>query len=159
MTKIFAEGNIIALHENEKGIYGASAECCLDLIKTINNPSFLCAFDFANFVHCGEDPLFAYNMLKEYITYFHIKDFSQKTANNVLCGTGDGKISEILNLAYKDGYSGFLTLEPHLVLFGALQGLELVEADEIIKENLYEDGRAGFTAQYNAIRKIVSEIV
>ena len=159
MTKIFAEGDVIALHENEKDIYGDTGARCLDLVKTVNNPSFRCVFDFANFVQCREDVLSCYDMLKEYISYFHIKDYSTKTENNILCGTGEGKIGEILKLAYKNGYSGFLTLEPHLVLFSALQSLELAEADEVIKENLYEDGRAGFTAQYNAVTKIVSEIV
>lgn len=159
MSKIFAEGNVIALHENEKDIYGDTAARCLDLVKTVNSPAFRCVFDFANFVQCREDVLGSYNMLKEYISYFHIKDYSTKTENNVLCGTGEGRISDILKLAYADGYSGFLTLEPHLVLFSALQSLELVEADEVIKENLYEDGRAGFSAQYNAISKIVSEII
>lgn len=159
MAKIFADGNVIALHENEKDIYGDTAERCLDLVKTINAPSFRCAFDFANFVQCKEDVLNCYNILKEYIAYFHIKDFSTKTENNILCGTGEGRISDILKLAYADGYSGFLTLEPHLVLFSALQALELDDADEVIKENLYEDGCAGFTAQYNATVKIVSEIV
>ena len=40
----------------------------------------------------------------------------------MLCGTGEGKIPELLHKAIvEEGYTGFLTLEPHLVLFDAAQ--------------------------------------
>ena len=37
-------------------------------------PAFQCTFDFANFVQCRQDTLEAYDMLKPYISYIHVKD-------------------------------------------------------------------------------------
>jgi len=159
MNDIFASGNIICLHENEKGIYGATADRCVDLISTINSKNYRGIFDFANFVQCREDVMQCFEKLKDYIDYFHIKDYDSVSDMNILCGTGEGRISDILKIAYDRGFKGFLTLEPHLVLFGTLKTLELEAAEDIIKENLYEDGLSGFTSQYNALKEIVSNIV
>ena len=50
----------------------------------------------------------------------------------MLCGTGEGKIPELLHKAIvEEGYTGFLTLEPHLVLFDSLQSLETTDAKNI----------------------------
>ena len=68
-----------------------------------------------------------------------------------LCGTGEGKIKEILERAVREeGYEGFLTLEPHLVVFDALKSLELADADSIIRENKATDGAEGSALQYYA---------
>lgn len=158
ITEIFARGGIIALHENEKDIYGDTAARCLDLFQTVNSDAFRGIFDFANFVQCGSDPRADFDLLEDFIDYFHIKDAVFSTSDNVLCGTGDGKIAEILSLAKQHGFQGFLTLEPHLVLFSTLQSLELSDAEHVIKENLFEDGRAGFTAQLQALKNILSRL-
>ena len=41
------------------------------------------------------------NLLKDYIEYYHIKDANKADKENVVCGTGQGKIEEILTDAYK----------------------------------------------------------
>ena len=46
---------IILLHENEKGIYGDTAGRCLTLLRSIGSPYLRAAFDYANFVQCGQD--------------------------------------------------------------------------------------------------------
>ena len=68
-----------------------------------------------------------YDLLKNDIVYIHIKDAVTTDNENVVCGTGEGKIPEILGQAIHDGYKGFLTLEPHLVMFDSLKDLELEE--------------------------------
>lgn len=158
LTEIFAAAGITALHENEKDIYGDTAMRCLDLFQAIDSPYFRGIFDFANFVQCREDVLGGYRILRPYIDYFHIKDAVRAGNINVLCGTGEGRIEEILADAWKRGFSGFLTLEPHLVLFESLQSLELHRAEDVIKQNLYEDGKTGFAAQYQALVEILSRI-
>ena len=151
--------DVILMHENEKDIYGDVGSRCLDLLSTIDDPSFVAAFDFANYVQCGEDTMECWNMTRPWIKYIHIKDAITTDKENVLCGTGEGQIKQILDLAInKEGYEGFLTLEPHLVIFGNLKNLETEAAEKIIKFNKYETGADGYAAQYHALCEILKEI-
>lgn len=150
---------VVFIHENEKEIYGETGRRCLELMEAVGNPHFRCAFDFANFVQCGENPADCWEQLKDYISYIHIKDAVSSNQENVVCGTGEGRIKELLKKAiYEEGYEGFLTLEPHLVLFDSLASLETTAAENIIKENKAEDGAQGYQMQYDALCKILNEI-
>ncbi len=150
---------VILIHENEKEIYGDVKERCLKLFEEIQDPHFKAAFDFANFVQCGEDPKECWDMLQPYIEYIHIKDAVSSDNENVVCGTGEGRIEELLDRAVnKEGYEGFLTLEPHLVLFDSLASLETAAAENIIKENKAKDGAEGYAMQYNALCDILKKI-
>ena len=113
MVKYAEEHDVILLHENEKGIYGNVASRCKRLFERIVSPNFRCAFDFSNFVECGQDCMEAYEMLKPYIEQIHIKD--NKGGEEVVpAGHGDGYIPEILTDIYKYGYRGVVSMEPHL---------------------------------------------
>ena len=116
LVKYAEENDVILLHENEKGIYGNVASRCKTLFERIQSPNFRCAFDFSNFIECDQDCLEAYEMLNPYIEYIHIKDNKGGT-EVVPAGWGDGHIPEILADAYKNGYRGFLAMEPHLTKF------------------------------------------
>lgn len=151
--------DVVLLHENEKDIYGDTAERCLTLLKGIDSPFLRAAFDFANFVQCGEDPVRAWDMLHEYAAYIHIKDAVSGSNENVVCGTGEGHVAELLKRAIREeGYRGFLTLEPHLVLFDSLQSLEQKAASDVIKSNKAKDGADGYRMQYEALQEILSRI-
>jgi sugar phosphate isomerase/epimerase len=150
--------NIILVHENEKDIYGDIARRCHDILKGVASPHFKAIFDFANFVQCGEDTKECYELLKDEIVYIHIKDAVTKDNQNVVCGTGEGKIEEILSRAIRSGYEGFLTLEPHLVMFDSLKDLELEDVANVIKENKGLDGPSAYRLQYEALLTILSNI-
>lgn len=151
--------DVILLHENEKDIYGDTGARCKVIFDALASTHFRAAFDFANFVQCGEDTAECWELLRPYIEYIHIKDAVTTDKENVLCGTGEGKIKELLTRAIRDeGYEGFLTLEPHLVLFASLQSLETENAANIIKKNKAKDGAEGYTMQYNALREILDAI-
>lgn len=151
--------DVILIHENEKDIYGDVADRCLTLLQAVDSPYLRAAFDFANFVQCGEDTVRAWEMLRQYVVYIHIKDAVSGSNENVVCGTGEGHIAALLKRAIKDeGYRGFLTLEPHLVLFGALQSLEQKAATDVIKENKAKDGADGYRMQYEALQAILAGI-
>jgi sugar phosphate isomerase/epimerase len=160
--KVFSEiaerHRVILLHENEKDIYGDIARRCNDILKGVASPSFKAIFDFANFVQCGEDTQEAFDLLKEEVVYIHIKDAVSTDSQNVVCGTGEGKIPEILSQLIENGYEGFLTLEPHLVLFDSLKDLELEDATEVIKDNKGLDGAGGYKLQYESLLTILSTI-
>ena len=156
---IAARYGVVLIHENEKDIYGDTAARCKVILDELASPSFKAAFDFANFVQCGEDTAQCWELLKEHVAYIHIKDAVAGKNENVVCGTGDGKIPALLKKAIReDGYEGFLTLEPHLVLFATLQSLEVVDATEVISENKAKDGAEGYAMQYNALQEILKAI-
>lgn len=151
--------DVILLHENEKDIYGDIGARCKVIFDALASPHFRAAFDFANFVQCGEDTAECWALLRPYIEYIHIKDAVTHDKENVLCGTGEGKIKELLTRAIRDeGYEGFLTLEPHLVLFASLQSLETENAANIIKQNKAKDGAEGYAMQYRALKEILDAI-
>ena len=63
----YAKGqNTVLLHENEKGIFGDTADRCKLLLDTLGCENFKAVFDFANFVQCGEDTQRAYTLLDVY---------------------------------------------------------------------------------------------
>jgi sugar phosphate isomerase/epimerase len=106
--------NVTLVHENEAGIFGDKGSHCLDLMQTINSSKLRCAFDFANFVQVGDRPLDNWPALKPYTTHIHIKDALLDGGKVVPPGQGDGQLEPILVDAYRSGYRGFLSMEPHL---------------------------------------------
>ena len=156
---VAAKYGVVLIHENEKDIYGDTAARCKVILDELASPYFKAAFDFANFVQCGENTTECWELLKEHVAYIHSKDAVAGKNENVVCATGDGKIPEILKKAIReDGYEGFLTLEPHLVLFATLQSLEVVDATEVISENKAKDGAEGYAMQYNALKDVLAAI-
>ena len=109
-------------HENEGEIYGESPEQCLDLLETFDG-RLGCVFDMGNFAFKGYDPLQGYELLKSYISYFHIKDALAAGAI-VPAGRGEACIGQILH-AYRDEFQKdvLLTIEPHLQTFDGLNKL------------------------------------
>ena len=150
MVEYAAGRNVVLLHENEKGIYGDSAARCLDLMKLFYGDHFRCTFDFANFVQCGQDTMEAYEMLRPYISYIHVKDALRENGEVVPAGTGDGNVAEILNRLDEEGYAGFLSLEPHLADFAGLKSLE-----KEVKERGRTDGEEAFCTAYRALEKLL----
>ncbi len=97
--------------------------------------------------------------LKEYVTIAAKYDVILLHENEKdIFGTGDGNIKEILKDLISKGYQGFLTLEPHLVMFDSLQDLELEAAEDVIKADKAKDGAEGYQMQYDALLEILKEI-
>lgn len=150
MIAYAAKKNLILLHENEKGIFGSSISGCVDLMEHFYGEHFQSTFDFANFIECGQNTLEAYDALKSYISYIHIKDAVRSSGTIVTAGNGDGEIPAILKKLDKNGYTGFLSLEPHLVNFEALSSLE----QNTPKKEL-SDGPDAFRSAYAALKQIL----
>lgn len=150
----YAKANdIILLHENEKEIYGDTAPRCLEIMKTFYGDHFKAVFDFANFVQCRQDTLEAYEMLKPYVVYIHVKDALWSDGSVVPAGTGDGHVEEILQKLKDAGYKGFLSLEPHLSDFS---GFSALEQNASQKKKL--DGEEAFTLAYDSLMKILNRL-
>lgn len=148
-----AANGVVLLHENEKGIYGEMADGCMDILKQFAGEHFKAVFDFANFVQAGQDTLEAYELLKPYISYIHVKDALLKDGSVVPAGYGDGNVKEILRQLKADGYRGYLSLEPHLSEF---TGFSSLEKDGKIGKKL--SGEEAFTLAHDALIKILETI-
>lgn len=148
------ENDVVLLHENEKDVYGDTAERCYDLMKELYCDNFKAVFDPANFVQCGQDTKKAYKMLSPYIEYMHIKDARIDDGSVVPAGMGDGNVEFVINELFNGGYKGFLSLEPHL---GSFEGLAALENGDLMK-NLPKGGEGTFTIAYNALIKILERI-
>jgi len=132
------------LHENEARIFGESPERCLKIFEKVPTPALRAVFDPANFVVSGYKSKEAWDMLKEHVVHFHIKDARSETKEIVPAGKGDGQVQEILREAWEGGFDGFLTLEPHLVVAGESSGFtgpgRFSEAVDALKEILEKIG-------------------
>lgn len=141
---------VMLLHENEKGIYGDTAARCYDLLTTLNSPQLRATFDPANFVQCGEDTLKAYDLLKDFVEYMHIKDATMATGEVVPAGYGDGNVKAILDALKAKNWSGFLSFEPHLADFAGFSDLE-----EHAEKKEKRSGEETFDIAYQALVKLV----
>ena len=161
-AKVAEKHGVILIHENEKDIYGDIGRRCKVILDRLASPHFKAAFDFANFVQCGEDPAECWELLKEHVVYIHVKDAVHGNNENVLCGTGDGKIPQLLpKIIREDGYEGFLTLEPHLVIFSTFKALEAMDAEQAeahFAHSSAKDGAEGYAMQYHALMDILKTI-
>lgn len=154
MIDYAASADVVLLHENEKGIYGDTADRCADLMKELYGAHFQAVFDPANFVQCGQDTRYAYEILQDYIVYMHIKDAFLADGRVVPAGAGDGNVEYVLGALFDKGYEGYLSLEPHLGTFAGLKDLEL--DDKML--DLPEGGEGTFTLAYRALCGILEKI-
>lgn len=148
-----AKGTGITLcHENEKGIYGDIPERCLEIHKAL--PEIKAIFDPANYVQCGVDTLKAWEMIKPYVKYLHIKD-ALADGNVVPAGKGVGNLKYILDDFKKNGGDS-LTIEPHLTVFAGLADLEK-EGDKSVVGEVYRypSNKAAFAAAVSALRELI----
>jgi sugar phosphate isomerase/epimerase len=123
LAETAAHANMTLLHENEREIYGDTAERCRDILETVGSPALRMAFDPANFVQVGVRPMDqAWPLLADYTTHIHIKDALFDGGAVRPAGQGDGAIPELLTALKARGYRGFLTLEPHLHTAGRAGG-------------------------------------
>lgn len=167
---------IILLHENEKHIYGDTDERCLDLYKTLNHPQFKLIYDASNFIQCGVDPMKAFELLKDYVVYYHIKDCDKETKMEFPVGLGDGKYEELFHKLNKRGYEGFMTMEPHTMKYALMRRpLFFVPVSALFASNYYKGCRKldkilgkkitdsvtrkdVFLMQYHNLKKLLAEV-
>jgi sugar phosphate isomerase/epimerase len=121
-TELAAKEGVTLLLENERGIYGDTAARVLDLLSTVNSPALANIFDPANYIEVGQDIDEAWRLLQSRTVHFHVKDYDQKLQKNVPAGQGQGQLPRLISEAAAAGFTGFCTLEPHLVVAGQMYG-------------------------------------
>ncbi len=135
-------------HENEKDIYGDTAERVKELYDNVEGLKFV--YDPANYIQCGEDADKTLP-LASLASYYHIKDVIAKTGELVPAGHGDGKIAEILKRTDSDTT---LTVEPHLAVFS---GYAEIDGREMKNKYKFNSNDEAFDAAAAAIKKLLVE--
>ncbi len=152
MLEAAQKENVQLLHENEKDIFGDTKERCLMLMEQFKGRLGL-IFDPANFIQSGEDVLEAYEMLKPYITYMHIKDAIKADGAVVTAGSGEGHIKDILKDIKNTRKEGMiLTLEPHLTVF---RGLQSLQTETLVHHMQFASQQEAFSAAVQALKNII----
>lgn len=154
MIELCKEYGVTPCHENEKGIFGDTAERCRLLLETF--PDLKAIFDPANFVQCGVDTKKAWEMLKPYVYYMHIKD-AKADGLVVPAGEGNGNVKEIAADYLASGGTAF-TIEPHLTIFDGLTALEQEGEKSQIGEFTYKDAFEAFAVACDTFKKIMAEV-
>lgn len=123
LNRAAKEHGVVLCHENEARIYGDIPTRCREIYDFFGGEIKI-VFDMGNYVLEGVKPYpKAYELLKDGIAYFHIKD-SLAAGAIVPPGKGEANIKQIL--ADHTMYSGenfFISIEPHLQLFSGLNTL------------------------------------
>ncbi len=151
LVRLSEKYNVTLCHENEALIYGESPERVLEIIKHFEG-KIKCVFDMGNFVLDGYNPIYAYNLLNDYIEYFHIKD-SLYAGAIVPAGKGEAEIKKILDIYKKSGKKDtYITLEPHLQTFSGLNALVGKSFDNPYK---FEDSKTAFIEAVKCLNSII----
>ena len=147
-----APKNMVLCHENEKGIFGDTWECCKKIHTAL--PEIKAVFDPANFVQCEVDTKEAWANLNMYVDYMHIKD-ALKDKRVVPCGMGYGNLEYLLGEYSKKG-GEVLTLEPHLMEFYGLAALE--NGESVSQTPVYSDTNVAFDAGVTALKATLDKL-
>lgn len=151
MLDVASDSGILLCHENEKAIYGDVASRCAVLHRAL--PSLAGVFDPANFIQCHQETLSAWELLKPYIHYLHIKD-CLPDGTVVPAGEGVGHVREILN-DYLSVSGRKVTIEPHLRVFDGLKLLEQNGHASQLDSYRYPTSDAAFDAACSALKNIL----
>ncbi len=127
LVKMAEDGGVLCVHENCMNWGGLSYEHSLKLIDAVRSPAFRLVFDTGNPVfnddirgaapYKKQSSWEFYRNVKEFVSYIHIKDarFTDGKTTYTYAGEGDGDVVRILTDAFKSGYDGGISIEPHLV--------------------------------------------
>ena len=151
MIDLAKAANVTLCHENEAKIYGDIPERCLELMSIFNG-DLKCVFDMGNFVLEEVNAWDAYQMLKDHIRYFHIKD-SLAAGAVVPPGKGEAQIQRILLDYAADRDNTLITLEPHLQTFGGLNALVGKSFDNPYK---YPDCETAFADAVVKLKELIA---
>ncbi len=149
------DAGVTLVHENEKGIFGDVTARCETLMQAFA-PRMGFVFDPANFVQCGVNTLEAFERLRPYVTYMHLKDAFLSDGAVVRVGRGDGHVEEIVRMLSRECDGDMvLTVEPHLTVF---EGLTALQNEGLTHRERYPSARAAFHAACEAVREMLANV-
>lgn len=148
MVDVAKEYGVKLCHENEKKIFGDTAERVQYLMEKVEGLRFV--YDPANFLQVDEPADKTLPLLADKCEYFHIKDVVSATGELVPAGHGDGQIPLLVRGIKRDTV---LTLEPHLKVFGSYAAID----GEAMKHRFrFESNGEAFDAAVKAMKDILT---
>ncbi len=152
LVALAKDSGVTLCHENEKGIYGDIPQRVVKIHQEI--PELKAIFDPANYIQCGADTKQAWELVKPYVKYLHIKD-AFADGNVVPAGKGVGNLPYILEQFQAMGGNS-VTLEPHLAVFAGLAELENEGDKSVVGEvYTYPSNEAAFDAAADALKVLL----
>lgn len=145
VVELAEDADVTLLLENEKDLYGDVPGRVRELLTAIGSPHLESVFDPANYLEIGVDPYpDALLQVVEHVAQVHVKDarFGERGAIEP-AGQGDGRIPETLAALQDRGFSGVLSLEPHLAIAASDYGYT---------------GPEGFQTAADALRDVLDDI-
>jgi sugar phosphate isomerase/epimerase len=122
-AKLAEEAGVTLLMENEGDLWADTPDRCREVFTEVDSPALRFTLDTGNFAGLGiASYREAYGALRPWLAHIQIKDMRREPRQVVPAGQGEGEIPEVLAAALKDGYTGYLSLEPHLAIAGKAGG-------------------------------------
>lgn len=136
-------------HENERKIFGDTAEGVLKIMENVKGMKYV--YDPANFIIIDEAADKTLDALHSKTDYFHIKDVIAESGTLVPAGCGDGKIDELIaRISPED--DKVMTLEPHLKVF---EGFAEIDGTEMKNKYHFDSNETAFDAAVNALKGLL----
>jgi sugar phosphate isomerase/epimerase len=147
MVEVASCYGVYLYHENEKDIFGDTAERVLKVMNNVSGLKYI--YDPANYLQCDQPASVTLSMFHHKTDYFHIKDVISETGQLVPAGYGDGMILDLIK-AIKDDKT--LTLEPHLTVFDSYKSIDNTEMKH---KFTYSSANEAFDAAVNALKDLL----
>lgn len=116
LARMAEDGGVMLVHENCDGWGGQGPESTLALLEEVGSPALKLVWDTGNPVAHGQDPWQYYSAVRADVVYVHVKDGVREDGamRYTYPGDGDGRVREVLADLLDGGYTGGLSIEPHL---------------------------------------------
>jgi sugar phosphate isomerase/epimerase len=149
MVEIARKYGVSLYHENEKDIYGDTAERVEEIYQNVEGLKYI--YDPANYIQCDQKAEITLPKFHKKTDYFHIKDVIYETGELVPAGYGDGDILKLIELIDEDKT---LTLEPHLAVFDSFKSIDNTEMKH---KFVYKNSNEAFDAAVTALKILLKK--
>lgn len=131
--------DVVLLHENCAGWAGEDADRMLRLVAEVGGPALRLLFDTGNGIAHGYDSYAVLRRILPHVAHVHVKDAvgDADDATYVLPGSGRAGVPECLRMLRESGYTGPLSIEPHL----SARPHDGISAGESAAERFVQAGR------------------
>ena len=161
VTSRFLDAGLTPVHENCMNHGGMSWQHALELLEKC--PGLKWVFDTANPVFNADrskskpwpqqDPWEFWEHVRDHVVHLHVKDATwnveKKDADYNWPGEGQGRVRDILRDALARGYSGGVSIEPHMV----------VVFHDVTSKSASEDGaRKNFVEYGRRLERLIIEL-
>ncbi|MBO5888570.1 MAG: sugar phosphate isomerase/epimerase [Clostridia bacterium] len=149
MVEVASSYGVELCHENEKEVYGDTAERVLEIMDNCKGLKFI--YDPVNYIAVGEKASKTLELFHDKTEYFHIKDMLEETGEHVPAGFGDGNIKGLVEKIKDDKV---LTLEPHLAIFS---GYSAIDNFEMKNKYKFSSNTESFDCATKSLKDILTE--